>query len=107
MSLDPTVLAERAAHLATLLVASWTLVGLALAIVLWLVSGRLRSAAARDAVCLAASLSALVWFATPGVAAVWIGYALVFYGVVEYLRPGWLVAVAVAALLGVHLVLPI
>ena len=107
MLLEFADLGPRVRHLLAILFTEWTAVGLAVALLLWLAGGRLRSARAREAVLLAASLALLAWFSSLPVATAWVIYALLFWATVELVVPRWLSGIAVAALLAVQVVLPV
>jgi D-alanyl-lipoteichoic acid acyltransferase DltB (MBOAT superfamily) len=88
--------AARGRHLLSLLFTHWTVLGLGVALVAWLVARRMRDQAGREAVLLAASLAALVVLGSLPVTAALVVFALLFWAAVELpVRPiGTLAALA-------------
>ena len=98
--------AARGRHLLALLFTHWTALGVALALVTWLVARRVRDEPGREAVLLVASLTALVVLGSLPLTVALVAFALLFWVAVE-LPPRPLGTLAALVLLGALVVGPV
>lgn len=106
MSVVP-LLGQRLSHLLALPFSAWTMLGLALALVCWVVLRRLPTSAARERWLAGASLLAVALATSAWLALAWLAFALTFRTATEAPWPSGLRWLAVGALLATGVLVPI
>jgi alginate O-acetyltransferase complex protein AlgI len=103
----PADFAVRLRHVQGLLFTEWTVVGVVLALLVWLVAARSRSPAARERLLLGLSIATVIWFASLPVATVVMLHAVACYIAIELSARAWLGVPLLVVLLAAMLVVPV